>query len=210
MYVPRHFRVSDPEELQGFIEAHGFATLVSNSATGPLATHLPLMLDRDAGDHGTLIGHMARSNPHWHVLESAEPTLAMFLGPHAYISPAWYVAQPALPTWNYSAVHAYGRPTLIEDSRRVGRLLDELVEVYESGRSAPWSNDLPAEFRAKMEKGVVAFELSIERIEGKFKLSQNRSAADQRSALEGLASEGGGCDLVEFWSRLLPPRGDDS
>ena len=208
MYVPHHFRVSDIEQLHAFIAAHSFATLVSNSETGPFATHLPLMLDAETGESGKLVGHMARSNPHWRQLESAQPVLAIFQGPHAYISPTWYVSQPALPTWNYTAVHVYGRAVLIEDSHRVRRLLDELIDAHESGLSAPWVNDLPAEFREKMEQGIVAFELSIERIEGKFKLSQNRPAADQGAALEGLKSENCDSDLVEFWSHLLHPPDD--
>ena len=208
MYVPRHFRVSDIEELHAFIAAHSFATLVSNLETGPLATHLPLILEAKPGESGKLVGHMARSNPHWQQLESAQPALAIFHGPHAYISPTWYVSQPALPTWNYAAVHVYGNALLIRDSRRVHRLLDDLIEANESRLSAPWANDLPVEFREKMEQGVVAFELSIERIEGKFKLSQNRPPADQAAALEGLRSNNRDSDLVGFWDRLLHPRDD--
>jgi transcriptional regulator len=210
MYVPHHFQVSDLEELHAFIVAHGFATLVSSSEAGPFATHLPLMLDTGSGDHGKLIGHMARANPHWRQFASGQSTLAIFHGPHAYISPAWYVSRPTLPTWNYAAVHAYGHPVLIEEPPRVRRLLDELVAASESRRAAPWANDLPEDFRSKMERAIVAFEIPINRIEGKFKLSQNRTADDQWSALESLELEGGSPELVELWRRLLPARDGDS
>lgn len=203
MYIPRHFRVEDLEQLHAFIGAHGFATLVSNSESGPTATHLPLMLDRGAGEYGTLVGHMARANPHWRDFVSPQPVLAVFHGRHAYVSPAWYASQPSLPTWNYAVVHAYGRPELIEEPSRVRQVLDELVEAHESGRSSPWANDLPVDFRSKMERGIVAFELPIERIEGKFKLSQNRPVADQKSARNGLASEAGSRGLVDLWTQFL-------
>ena len=206
MYIPEPFRESDPDCLRAFMAENNFATLVSGAETGPIATHLPLRLDCSAGPQGTLVGHMARANPHWREFESGTLVLAIFHGPHEYISPDWQVSELALPTWNYAAVHVWARPTLIEDSQRVRQLLDDLVEANESGRPTPWANDLPLEFRSKMERAIVAFELSIERIEGKFKLSQNRPEADQQGALEGLESERTGSELADLWkSRLKLP-----
>jgi len=208
MYIPEPFRESDPERLHAFMAENNFVTLVSAAETGPIATHLPLLLDGNAGLQGKLVGHMARANPHWREFESGPLVLAIFHGPHEYISPDWQISELALPTWNYAAVHVYARPTLIEDSQRVRQLLDDLLEANESGRPTPWANDLPPEFRSKMERAIVAFELSIERIEGKFKLSQNRPEADQKSALEGLESERAGSQLADLWRPLLKPSAD--
>jgi len=134
--------------------------------------------------------------------------LVIFHGPHEYISPDWQSSELALPTWNYAAVHVYARPALIEEPARVRQVLDALVQASEAGRSSPWPNALPEEFRSKMERAIVAFELSIERVEGKFKLSQNRPAADQKSALKGLESERPGSQLADLWRPLLKDLAD--
>ena len=208
MYIPDAFHESDPERLQSFMTENSFATLMSPAEAGPIATHLPLLLDGKAGPQGKLVGHMARANPHWREFESGRLVLVIFHGPHEYISPDWQSSELALPTWNYAAVHVYARPALIEDSRRVRQVLDDLVETNESGRLTPWANDLPEEFRSKMERAIVAFELSIERVEGKFKLSQNRPAADQKGALKGLESERPGSQLADLWRPLLNDSAD--
>lgn len=203
MYVPDAFRVSDPDTLHGFIAAYGFATLVTPTEEGPVATHVPLLLQRTSDLRVVLVGHMARANPHWQRFDAAPPSLAIFHGPHAYISPSWYVSRPAVPTWNYAAVHAVGRPVLVEDPERVARMLAELVSFYESGRAEPWSGELPPDFRARMQRGIAAFEMPVDRLEGKFKLGQNRPEADQESALAGLAAERGSDPLIEFWRDAL-------
>jgi transcriptional regulator len=203
MYIPDAFHESDPDRLQAFMAENSFATLISPAEAGPIATHLPLLLDGKAGPQGMLVGHMARANPHWREFESGRLVLVIFHGPHEYISPDWQSSELALPTWNYAAVHVYARPALIEETARVRQTLDDLVQASEAGRSSPWPNALPEEFRSKMERAIVAFELSIERIEGKFKLSQNRPAADQKSALKGLESERPGSQLADFWRPLL-------
>jgi transcriptional regulator len=205
MYTPRHFEVSNTATLEKFIASYSFATLVTSTDDGPLASHLPLMLDRGEGEHGTLLGHMARPNSHSRHFDAPCPSLAIFHGPHAYVSPSWYVDHPAVPTWNYGAVHVYGHPRVIEDEARVVRLLDDLVDAHEPEDDAPWRSALPDEFRAKMQRGIVAFEMPIARIEGKFKLAQNRSREDQERALAELAarSDSASKELARFWSEVL-------
>lgn len=188
MYVPKHFDAPDQTWCHALMERESFALLVSTEADGaPFATHLPLLLDRDRGRHGTLVGHLARANPHARLLAERAPTLCVFQGPHAYVSPGWYTVHPSVPTWNYVAVHAYGRPAVIEEPARVKALLDRLVTTYEGGRATPWRFDSLAEdYVDGMVRGIVAFELAIERLEGKAKLSQNRGAEDRAGAIRGL------------------------
>ncbi|MFN5299404.1 MAG: FMN-binding negative transcriptional regulator, partial [Planctomycetaceae bacterium] len=168
MYIPTAFRVVDRETLYDFIEQHGFATLVTASQGGPVASHVPLWLDRE---RQVVAGHLARANPQCDQLNGVE-SLAIFQGPHAYISPTWYATTPAVPTWNYTAVHVTGIATRLSDER-TAEVVDRLVSKYESGRANPWPNELPPEFRQRMLAGIVGFELPLDRIEGKFKLGQN-------------------------------------
>jgi transcriptional regulator len=187
MYVPKPFAITEREVLHSFIEANSFATLVTTVAGAPLATRLPMLLDRAAGVHGTLIGHVARANPHWRSFDGDAAALAMFDGPHAYISPHWYATSPAVPTWNYATVHAYGAPRVLDDPRRVEEIVDRLAATYEAALPQPWSaREIPAEFRANLLKAIVGFEMPIDRIEGKFKFGQNRPLEDQRSMLATL------------------------
>jgi len=191
MYIPPAFKQSDLAACHGLIEANGFGALVSPGAraSAPNATHLPFLLDRTRGTSGTFMGHMARANPHCEGL-GAE-ALVIFQGPHAYVSPSWYEASPAVPTWNYLAVHAYGTPRIIDDPARVRATLARLTEVHEAGRSAPWKfESLPSDFLDEMARGIVAFDIPIARLEGKWKLSQNRSTADRKGVIQGLRAEG--------------------
>ena len=191
MYTPRHFREDDPGILRAVMRENSFATLVSLDGGELTATHLPLLLDEDRGAHGTLIGHVARANPQWRGFAGSD-VLAIFQGPHAYVSPSWYEDRAAnVPTWNYVAVHAYGVPRLVENDAAVARLLAATAGTYEAAQPAPWS---PAEFDAEkyaaMRRGVVAFEIPISRIEGKRKLSQNKSEADRAGVVAALADSG--------------------
>ncbi len=180
MYIPRAFEVTDRETLHAFIEANSFATLVTSVDGAPFATRLPMLLERETGAYGTLIGHVARANPHWRSFDGKAPALAMFDGPHAYISPNWYVTSPAVPTWNYATVHAYGAPRILEDPQRVEAIVDRLVAIHEAEMPHPWSAQMvPAEFKASLLKAIVGFEMPIDRIEGKFKFGQNRPIEDQ-------------------------------
>ena len=131
---------------------------------------------------------MARANPQWQHFASGDEVLAIFHGPHSYISPSWYETELAVPTWNYATVHAYGAPTVISDHERVVSLLRETVSTYEASFEQPWPGDLPDELRDKLMQGIVAFEMPITRIEGKFKLGQNRPAADLRGVIDALSS----------------------
>jgi transcriptional regulator len=211
MYLPKHFQVADRAWCHALIQAESFGMLAGvDEAGAPFATHLPFLLDEDRGRLGTLLGHVARANPQWRYFRPDRPVLAIFSGPHAYVSPAWYEdvvgsrprPEPAsreqtradgrgpasVPTWNYVAVHAFGVPSLIEEPVRVRAFLARLVRVHEAGRSDRWSfESLPEDYLAGMLKGIVAFEIPIDRLEGKAKLSQNRTAADRarvRAALE--------------------------
>ena len=192
MYIPAAFRETRPEVLHRLIHEHSFATLVSQLDGELFATHLPILLDASRGQHGTLIGHMARANPHWHAFNLDGPeTLVIFQGPHAYISPGWYVAEQAVPTWNYEVVHAYGRPTLLDEATRVRTLLEETVGRFEADLPQPWSTARAGdEYITKLAQAIVAFEIPISRLEGKRKLSQNRPVKDARGAAAGLHAQG--------------------
>jgi transcriptional regulator len=202
VYVPRHFDASDPAACHALMRAESFATLVTTDGHGvPFATHVPFLLDPDRGPRGTLRAHMARANPHWQEFAAGREALVVFLGPHAYVSPGWYVQHPSVPTWNYVAVHAYGIPVVVDDPARVRAFLAELTETYEAGRPAPWSIDgLPADYLAGMQRGIVAFEIPISRLEGKAKLSQNRGAEDRARVEAALAATG------DPWSRATAAR----
>ena len=180
MYTPRHFRLDDPDAIAKVLREHSFGTLVTAFDGEPLATHLPFVFEADRGEHGTLVTHMARANPQWRQFERYERegglALAIFQGPHSYISPSWYSDdEPAVPTWNYVTVHAYGRPVILDDPAEVRALLDRLVDTNEAGLDPEWSLSSQAEDYLDLRaRGIVAFELPLERIEAKAKLSQNK------------------------------------
>jgi transcriptional regulator len=203
MYIPTAFRADDRAALYDLIERHGFGTLVTVLDGEPFATHLPLLLDRE---RGVLLGHVARANPHARALAGAA-ALVIFQGPHAYVSPSWYATSPAVPTWNYAAVHVYGTASLLDEPRLLD-LLRRLVSQYESGRERLWTMDLPEDYLAKMVRAVVGFEVPLSRVEGKFKLSQNRPAEDRFGVIRALAGGGAGeRELAEFMTRHAPPGG---
>lgn len=186
MYIPPSFVESDLSTLHDFIESHSFATMISQHAGEPFASHVPLLLDRAAGPNGRLIGHFARSNPHWQSI-AEQTVLTIFHGPHAYISPDWMAARNTVPTWNYVAVHAYGRVRLIEDRKQLAGLLRRMVETYETPRATPWSVDTPeSEFIDKLLGAIVGFEIDIERLEGKWKLNQNHPVERRERIIAGL------------------------
>lgn len=188
MYVPAAFAQKDLAPLHELIERYDFGTLVSHGPEGLYATHIPFMLDRTRGPHGTLVAHVARANPHWRSLTEGE-AMVVFMGPHGYISPSWYKSHPAVPTWNYAAVHAYGRVRLIEDAAALEALVRSLVARHEGMREQPWTLDgVPQKFIDGMLRGIVGLEIEIARLEGKQKLSQNRSSTDRRSVIDALAA----------------------
>jgi transcriptional regulator len=205
MYVPGSFAVSDEKILEAFIERYDFATLTSSSSSGLVASHIPIMLRRSAGK-AVLVGHVARANSHWRQFDGSAETLAIFHGPHAYVSPSWYATGPAVPTWNYSAVHVYGKALAREDSDFTAAALRDLVARHESARAKPWRmEDLAVDFYERLAGAIVAFEMPIDRIEGKFKLGQNRSQDDRLGMLKGVDAEGSpdAAALAEFIRKIL-------
>lgn len=182
MYTPKHFAVDDPAELSAFIQHYNFAAFITSHEGQLCATHLPFMLDTQRGEHGTLIAHMARANPQWQTFAAGQEALAIFTGPHAYVSPSWYEAAPTnIPTWNYTAVHTYGVPAVIDDEEAVYDILTQLVQEHEARFEHPWSMQSSDEYVRRRISAIVAFEIPITRLEGKYKLSQNRTQADQYS-----------------------------
>lgn len=195
MYLPDHFKEDDRDTLHAAMEAAGLAIVVSNGPHGPEASHLPLVLDRTAGPWGTLYGHLARANPHWRSLEAADSVLVIFGGPDAYVSPSWYPSKratgKAVPTWNYTAIHATGPVTVFHEPERLLSVVSRLTERHEAGRAEPWAvSDAPSAYVAAQLAGVVGFQIAIARLEGKWKLSQNRAEPDRLGVLDGLRGEG--------------------
>ncbi len=192
MYTPAHFREDDLAAQHAIIRAARLCSLVSQTGAGLIATPLPLLLDPAEGPFGTLYGHFARANPHWKQLSDGE-ALAIFMGPDAYVSPAWYATKAetgkVVPTWNYVAVHAYGTPEIFDDADRLRDVVSRLSDHHEAPRANPWAvADAPADYIAAMLKGIVGLRLPITRLEGKRKLSQNRNDADRAGVAEGLAA----------------------
>ena len=191
MYVPKHFAETDVAKLHALIRAYSFATLVSWHDGAPFATHVPMLLDAERGPLGTLVGHVARGNPHAASFDGASPALAIFLGPHAYVSPRWYATSPRVPTWNYQAVHATGTLRRIEDAASVRALLARSAATFEAGAPGAWSLDsVPETYASGAMRGIVAFDLPIERLEGKWKLSQNTTPADRAGVVAALRAGG--------------------
>ncbi|MBT5773389.1 MAG: FMN-binding negative transcriptional regulator [Dehalococcoidia bacterium] len=196
MYIPRHFQLEDHEAIAAVLRDHSFGTLVTTFDGEPQATHLPFVFDPDRGQYGTLVSHMARANPQWQQFARYGPegglALAIFQGPHSYISPTWYGdTEPAVPTWNYIAVHAYGRPLILDDPSAVRALLDQLVDTNEAGLDPQWSlSSQSDEYVERMMRAIVAFEIPLERLEAKAKLSQNKSDEMRLGAADALEAQG--------------------
>jgi transcriptional regulator len=184
MYIPEHFRVRNHEDAIAFMRANPFAILISTTDAGPYATHLPLFLQTD-GDRATLRGHVSKANPHWRYLEDKPECLTIFHGPHSYISPSNYVAHESVPTWNYAAIHVYGNARLFSTERDLHAMLDELIQTFEPAYRQQWK-DLSPKFRDNMLRQIVGFEIAATKIEGKFKLSQNRIRQDQANVIASL------------------------
>jgi transcriptional regulator len=187
MYLPRSFQEQDPQRLFAFMRRHSFATLVTVEDGVPFASHLPMLVEPGSeGTQGRLLAHMARANPQWRGFSQDQDVLVIFQGPHAYVSPSWYVTEPNVPTWNYTVVHAYGRPRLIEEPEECLRILRESVATYESGFEKPWTLEQVGDYARKLLPGIAAFELRLTCVEGKFKLNQNRAPEDRRAVMEVL------------------------
>jgi transcriptional regulator len=173
MYVPAVFAEHDLARLHDFIERNSFGVFVSQVDGLPFASHLPLLLDRKCGRQGALLGHMARANPQWRQA-SGQTALAIFAGPHAYVSPTWYDAEQVVPTWNYTTVHVYGSVEIIEETAALLEIVQRSVSIYERAMPRPWSFDPASTFVQRMLTQIVGFRIEIGRIEGKWKLNQNQ------------------------------------
>jgi len=199
MYRPDHFRVDDVPAMHALMQTRPLAALVSGGAAGLYATHLPTVLKED-GPFGLVEFHLARANPHWKALAEGDEALMIFQGPEGYITPNWYPSkaehQKVVPTWNYAVVHAYGRPEVMQDADRLRRHVGELTAQQERSEAQPWAvTDAPERYVEMMLRGIVGFRFAITRLEGKWKMSQNREMQDREGVVNGLARRGVGEDL---------------
>ncbi len=208
MYIPAAFAEPDLTKLHEFIEQNSFGLLVSQVDGLPFATHLPFLLERTAESHGTLVGHTARANPQWRNA-AGQTALAIFSGPHAYISPTWYEAEQVVPTWSYAAVHAYGRVQVVEDEGALLDIVQKMVRVYERAMPRPWSFDPSSTFVERMLAQIVGFRIEIEKIEGKWKLNQNHPAERRRKVVRALQERGdeNAIAVAGMMQAMLPSEG---
>jgi transcriptional regulator len=188
VYIPEYHRIEDRAESLAFMQANPFAILISATDNGPFATHIPVVVRQVAGQV-VLRAHVAKSTPHWKLMEDGQQqdSLVIFHGPHAYISPKLYENRESVPTWNYAAVHMYGRGKILDAESEVRLLLLDLISQFDSSYQEQWLSLRP-EYQARMLSHIVAFEITATRIETKFKLSQNRTKADQENVIQSLAS----------------------
>ncbi|NQU56785.1 MAG: FMN-binding negative transcriptional regulator [Rhodospirillales bacterium] len=194
MYQPPHFLEQRPQVMHDLIRAHPFATLVSYSSHGLVADHVPLVLHDDIGEYGTLRGHVAKANGLLKNFDASVEVLAIFQGPHHYVSPGWYPSKKehgkVVPTWNYAIVHANGPLRVIDDAGWLLEQVSTLTNQHEAGRDQPWAvNDAPADYVEKMLGGIIGPEIPISRLQGKWKASQNRPKADREGVAKGLKDE---------------------
>ncbi len=194
-YSPPHFAESDAAKLHDLVRAQPLATWVVQHQGELLVNHIPMLLDPDRGEHGTLIGHVARANPVWQALATGASAVAVFSGPQAYVSPNWYPSKhahgKAVPTWNYATVHAHGVPRSFEDAERVLDVVTRLTRMHEASQALPWQvSDAPAGYISNLLKAIVAIEMPVQRWVGKWKVSQNRPPSDQHGVVAGLHSRG--------------------
>ncbi|MDP2255633.1 MAG: FMN-binding negative transcriptional regulator [Polaromonas sp.] len=207
-YLPPHFEETDTATLHALVGAYPLATWVVPHQGELLVNHIPFLLDAQRGEHGTLIGHVARANPVWQALPAS--SVAVFMGPQAYVSPSWYPSKQAhgkaVPTWNYATVHAHGVPQAFDDPARLLALVTRLTQVHEASQAQPWQvQDAPADYLGSMLKAIVGIEIPVQRWVGKWKVSQNRPPADQQGVVAGLKAQGS--EAVAQMAALVKPRG---
>ncbi|TAJ78345.1 MAG: FMN-binding negative transcriptional regulator [Gallionellaceae bacterium] len=203
MYIPEHFAETDLPRLHEFMRQHSFATLVTQHDGLPFASHLPLLLERSTGTHGTLLGHMARNNEQWRDFADGAEVLVIFQGAHAYVSPSWYEPNPmSVPTWNFTAVHAYGKARILSEDELLATL-HQLVDENERAFASPWKLEFTQAMRERMLGAIVGFEIGLNRIEGKFKLSQNRSGQDRKNVIAQLQQSAYGKEIARWMSKAL-------
>jgi len=184
MYIPNNFSITDQNEILAFMKAYSFATIISAKENMPTATHLPFIVSTRE-DKVILTSHFAKANDHWKELE-ANKSLIIFNQPHAYISPSHYERELNVPTWNYIAVHAYGDARIIIDEQSTFDVLEATINNYEAGYKNQWDN-LPFDYKMKLSKGIVAFEVTVTDLQAKKKLSQNKSEKEQKNIIDSLS-----------------------
>jgi transcriptional regulator len=211
MHLPDKFRVEDVAQMHALMRARPFAALVSAGSAGLYATHLPTVL-KDEGPCGTIECHLARPNPHWKDLAEGGEALMIFQGPEGYITPNWYPSKTlhgkAVPTWNYAVVHAYGRPAVMKEKDWLLRHVTELSAQQERSEARPWQvSDAPDSYIDVMLRGIVGFRFAVTRLEGKWKMSQNRETEDQAGVVTGLNARATGDDLemADIVAREITP-----
>jgi transcriptional regulator len=199
MYVPKNFEVTDPTTIADFVRANPFAAMVSVLDGAIIATHLPVLAEGDVASGGVLLGHVARANDHIRAFDGATESFVIFSGPHAYVSPTWYASGPAVPTWNYGAVHVYGVATAMTPVETIA-FVTRLTDHFEG--SSAFSSTLSPDYVSGLARGIVGFRLAISRVEAKFKLSQNRPAEDAPRVVQELAQHeaAGDRDLAALMS----------
>ncbi len=196
MYIRKQHQLTDTDALWCLIETHALGAWVCHGEQGLVANHVPFFLDRDKGPHGTLMGHVARANGVWQVLTSNTPTIVMFQGHQAYITPGWYPGKAlhgkVVPTWNYVVAHVHGVARVIEDRRWKLDMLDRLTQAQEASQPLPWRvADAPADYIDKMLRAIVGIEIPIDRLEGKLKASQDEDEQDRVGTVAGLRPQAG-------------------
>jgi transcriptional regulator len=209
MYQPPHFREDRIEVQHDLIRAHPLGLLITAGPGGLRANPLPFLVDPEDSPRGRLRVHLARANPQWRELAAVEQCLVVFQGPQQYISPTWYLTKretgKVVPTWNYVTVHAWGRPRVVDDDTWLRRQIEDLTRLMEGARPAPWAvDDAPAQFIASQMKGIIGVEIPIDRIEGKWKVSQNRVEVDRAGVGDGLRGNG---EAAEIMAALVTERG---
>lgn len=187
MYIPNHYVEEDTQKLAAFMKAHSFGVMVNIVNGKPWGTHLPFVVTEKEGKI-ILTSHMARANDSWKELSNGQELLVIFQGPHAYISPSLYEKKQNVPTWNYIAVHAYGKPRIISDHNEIISVLEAMILSYEEAYFAQWK-ELSQDYVSKMVKGIVAFDIEVTQLQGKYKLSQNKTQLEQRNIITKLEKE---------------------
>jgi transcriptional regulator len=206
MYVPPAFQENDTAALHAAIRAAKLATFITTTAEGLIGTPLPMIFDAAEGPHGTLYGHVARANPQWKLTPIGD-AMAVFMGPDAYVTPSWYATKretgKVVPTWNYVAVHAYGPVEFFEDTERLRDVVTRLTHLHEGSRAEPWAvTDAPETFIQSQLRGIVGLRMPITRIDGKRKMSQNRSTEDRAGVVDGFSARGDAADRAV--AKLIP------
>lgn len=212
MHITKQFEETDPAVLHSLIRAHPLGAWITLADGDLVANHVPLLLDTARGDHGSLVGHVARANPIWRAFSASVDSIVIFQGPETYITPSWYPSKhahgKAVPTWNYAVVHAHGIPRAIEDRSWLRAHLNQLTDTHEAGQALPWKiSDAPEEYLARMIEGIVGIEIPIARLAGKWKTSQNRPEADRLGVIAGLLARGDARsrNMAVLVSRHVPP-----